>query len=300
MSHDGLPVRVGDDVHAANADRRASACGRLSLLRRALPAAALTAATALVFAACSTGAGSSSAVGSTGPLSSTAASTGASSEASGSTEASAAASGGPLAVIFQPVNGSQVLGGAVLTDQADGTATVEIGIGSTGATDGMPAVLQQGSCADAAGASGSPSSSGLPAASGAPSASEAPMASAAASAAPASAGASAGASAAAGGSAAPSGSGEAASPSASPVSGPPFQLTPLAGGASTTVIATTTSALLAEPFSIVIHGSATDASVVACADISTTSVRVPTASSLASMLPSALPSLGTEASPSGS
>ena len=42
MSHDGLPARAADGAREARADRRASASGRLSLLRHALPAAAVT------------------------------------------------------------------------------------------------------------------------------------------------------------------------------------------------------------------------------------------------------------------
>ena len=291
MSNDGLPTRAVSGARQANADRRAPASpSRLAFLRP-LPVAAIAGATAIIFAACSSGAGSSSSVTSFSPATSSEASSG-SAEASmaASAEASAASSGGPLAVVFQPINGSQVLGGAVITDQADGTATVEIGIGSTGATDGMPATIQAGSCADLT-AGGSAGASGLPTTSGSPSESGAPMASGSTG---------AGASAPSGSSGAPSGSAEAGSPAPSAVTGPPFQLTPLKGGASTTTIASTTSSLLSSPYAIVLGQSATASAPVACADVTTTSVRVPTASNLPSSLPSLLPSLGTEPSPSSS
>lgn len=282
MPHDGLPVRAVSGVHAARADRRGAASARLSLIRHVLPAAAVAGATMLAFAACSgtTGGGSAATSTSSAPESSSAASTEASMEASSSASTSAAASGGTagiVTVIFKPENGSQILGGAVLTDQPDGTTQVQIGIGSTGATDGMPAILEQGSCADlASGASSSAGASGS-LASGAPAASSAP-------------------SAATGGSAAPSGSGEAGSPAPSAVTGPPFQLMPLTGGASTTLIATTTSNLLNTPSAIVLNKSAKESTVAACADITNSSVRVP-----ASAIPSGLvPSTGTEPSPSSS
>ena len=103
---------------------------------------------------------------------------------------------------------------------------------------------------------------------------------------------------AAGGSAAPSGSGEAGSPAPSAVTGPPFQLTPLTGGASTTLVATTVSALTSAPFSIVLSKSATDPTPVACADVTANSVRVPT--TLPSSAASSEPSMGSEPSPSSS
>jgi len=89
----------------------------------------------------------------------------------------------------------------------------------------------------------------------------------------------------------------------SPVAGPPFQLTDLTNGASNTVVQTTNSALLAEPFAIVVTKSATDTTVVACADVTNTGVSLPAASGLESALPSlesALPSLAASLLPSSS
>src|SRR5436305_487283 len=143
MSHDGLPARAGLGAREASADRRAAARSRLTLLRHALPAAAVCGAFTVVFAACTTGAGGGAAAQSAGGLSSATASTEPSMEASAS--ASPSASSGIATVMFQPMNGSQVTGSAVLTDQPDGTTTVQISLGSTGA-EGMAAVLQQGAC----------------------------------------------------------------------------------------------------------------------------------------------------------
>ena len=289
MSHDGLPARAVTGARAARTDRGDTATDRLSLLRHAVPAA-LTGIAVIAIAACNAGSSSSpasSAAASTGTTTSSAeASTGASTEASSSAAASGGATSGFVAVVFAPMNGSQVLGGATIRDQADGSsAEVLIGIGSTDATDGMTAVLQQGACASA-GASGAPGASGSPAASGAG----------------ASAGASAAASAPAasvppaGGSAAPSGSGEAASAAPSPVSGPPYQLTPLTGGASTTLVATTVSAVTSEPYSIVLSKSATDMTPIACGDV----VPGGTQPAGSSSAPSTEPSMGTEPSASSS
>ena len=147
MSHDGLPVRAVSGARVARADRGASATDRLALMRHALPAA-LTTAAILVFAACSsnsTGGSPAPAATSSTAASSAEASTGSSAEASSSAAASGGAASGFVAVVFAPMNGSQVLGGAALTDQSDGSsANVQIGIGSTDATDGMPAVPSAG------------------------------------------------------------------------------------------------------------------------------------------------------------
>jgi hypothetical protein len=195
-----------------------------------------------------------------------------------------------------------VFGGAVLSDLSDGTTAVTIGIVAIGFEDPMPAVLEQGACADltgGAGASGSPAASGGAGASAGASGGAGTVASAspAASTAPAASGG-ATASGGAGASGAPSASASSGIPG--PVSGPPFQLAPVNSGSSNTVIQTTTTDLLATPFAIVVSKSAADPTIVACSDV--TNVPIPTGlpsslpSGLESLLPSALPSLAASGS----
>jgi hypothetical protein len=290
MSYDGLPARADLGVRVARADRRASS-SRSSTLRRGASILGAT-ATALVFAACNSNAAGSGAVSSGGATTSTAPS------AAASPSASAAA--GRLATSFQPANGSSVFGGAVLSDLSDGTTAVTIGIVAIGFQDPMPAVLEQGACADltsGAGASGSPAASADASGGAGASAGASGGAGSVASASPAASTAPAGS----GGASASGGAGASGAPSASassgipgPVSGPPFQLAPVNAGSSNTVIQTTTSALLATPFAIAVSKSAADPTIVACSDVT----NVPIPSSLPSSLPSGLPSLLPSALPS--
>lgn len=286
MSYDGLPARAEIGVRVARADRRASS-GRPSTLRRGAPVLA-AAATALAFVACNSGAAGSGAP-STGTVTASTAPS-----AAASPSASAAAS--RLATSFQSTNGSNVFGGAVLSDLPDGTTAVTIGLVAIGFTDPMPAVLEEGSCTDlaAAGASGSPGASagasgGAGASAGASAATgTVGSASPAASSAPAASGV-ASASGGTTASGAPSASAGSGIPAA--VSGPPFQLAPVNAGSSNTAVMTTTSALLATPYAIVVSKSAADPTVVACSDVTNQPLPSGLPSSLPSGLPSSLPSL---------
>lgn len=294
MSYDGLPARAVSGVRVASADRRASS-GRLSTraIRRGAPMFAAI-ATAIALAACSGGASSSSAPSAAGV------STEPSVEASSSPSASTA---GRLAISFQTTNNSNVFGGAILSDLSDGTTAVTLGVVAVGFEEPLAAVIQQGTCADlAAGASGSPGASASAGASAGASTGTGTTASAPAASGEAMA-SGATASGGAGASAGPSAAASASSGGiASPIPGPPFTLSPVTGGSSNSVIATTTSQLLAEPFAIVLTKSAADSTVVACADVTNTPVPSGLPSSLPSSLPSLLPSLGPslEAEPSSS
>jgi hypothetical protein len=66
-------------------------------------------------------------------------------------------------------------------------------------------------------------------------------------------------------------------------------LTPVSAGSSNTVIQIPLADLLATPSAVVIQKSATDPTVVACADV--TNAPLPIPSGLPSELPSSLPSL---------
>src|SRR5436190_5780657 len=207
MSHDGVSARAETGASETRADRRASSLDAdrhaTHAGRRLASVSALAAAAIVVIAACSS-TGSS-------PSGQVAGATGTPETASvePSLEASPSASA-PTAinVSFQEANGSQIFGGGILSDLGDGTTAVTLGLVATNFKDPLPAVLEQGACADlAAAASGSPGASESAAASA--------EASAEPSAAPSKAAASAGASAGA--------SASAAAPSvglASPVAGP--------------------------------------------------------------------------------
>jgi hypothetical protein len=145
---------------------------------------------------------------------------------------------------FQQANNSGITGGAIVTDLGNNQSAVTIGVVAAGVTDPMPANLAPGDCATmtAGGASASPGASN--AASAAPSV--------AASAAP---------SAAASGSAEPSGSPIPLNP------GDTAKLGDLSAGSSNTVVNIGLDGLLSQPYTIVIYKSATDQTVVACADV---------------------------------
>ena len=146
MSHDGLPARAASGARAATADRRASS-------RKA--ALAVIALAAIAFGACSPAATTAPATaGASGSPS-----TGGASSAP-SIEPSASASAGKLSISFTEANASQVFGGAFINDLSDGaSAAVTIGVVAIGFKDPLPAVLEQGSCANLAGA---PAPSGSP------------------------------------------------------------------------------------------------------------------------------------------
>ena len=207
-----------------------------------LASAGLVAVAILTIAACGSSTSSGGVAGATG----TPAASSPPVSAPVSAPASAPASAGlnQATLQFQQENNSGITGGAILTDLGNSQTAVTIGVVAAGITDPMPASLVPGDCAtmSAGGASPSPGASG--------SASAAP--SVAASAAP---------SAAASGSAAPSGSPVPLNP------GDTAKLGDLSAGASNTVVNIGLDGLLSQPYAVVIYKTATDATVVACADV---------------------------------
>jgi len=207
-----------------------------------LASAGLVATAILTIAACGSSTSSGGVAGATGTP---AASSPPVSAPASAPAASPSASGLNQAILqFQQENNSGITGGAILTDLGNSQTAVTIGVVAAGITDPMPASLVPGDCAtmSAGGASASPAASG--------SASAAP--SVAASGAP---------SAAASGSAAPSGSPVPLNP------GDTAKLGDLAAGASNTVVNIGLDGLLSQPYAVVIYKTATDATVVACADV---------------------------------
>ena len=267
MSHDGLPARAQIGARAASTDRPsvpgASPPGSTHLIGRI---ATIGAITAFAFAACS----SSSGTAAPGASGTSAASTPGSSVASPAPSPSAS---GPTRIVVQVVaeNNSKVTGGAVLSDLGDGSTAVTVGVVAIGFTDPMPAQIVPGNCAAMAGLTPSAAPSGAASMGPTMGPSMAP-----------SSVPSVVASASGGASGSPG-------PSASVDPNGPFPLKDVTGGSSNTVVPTTLSNLLAKPFAIVIHKSAADPTVVACADITAAGIAVP--SGLESTMPSSLPSL---------
>lgn len=240
MSNDGLPERAAIGARAAAADRRAHReTHRTHRIGRGLAVIGAVAAIGLFAAACSPASTASpSSPAATAQLPSTA-------PASESVAPSAAAPT-QIALSFQAANDSKIFGGGIISDLGDGSSAVTIGLVAIGFDDPMPAEIVTGSCADAIAA---PVPSGAP-----PPPSAGP--SAKASAAPASV--------------APS---VAASPTESVAPTPatlPVKLTDVNGGSSNTVVQIGLSGLLASPSAAVVHKSAQDLSVVACADLANT------------------------------
>src|SRR6476469_1316163 len=204
-----------------------------------LASAGLVAAGILAITACGSSTSSGGVAGATG----TPAASSPPVSAPVSAPASAPASAGlnQATLQFQPENNSNITGGAILTDLGNSQTAVTIGVVAAGITDPMPASLVPGDCAtmSAGGASASPGASG--------SASAAPSVAAP--------------SAAASGSAAPSGSPVPLNP------GDTAKLGDLAAGASNTVVNIGLDGLLSQPYAVVIYKTATDATVVACADV---------------------------------
>jgi pilus assembly protein FimV len=206
-----------------------------------LASAGLVAAAVLAITACGSSTSSGGVAGATGTPGTSPA---ASAAASASAEASAAASGLKQALLdFKSENGSTITGGAILTDLGNNQTAVTIGVVAAGVTDPMPASILPGDCTtlSTGGTSGSPAPSGSAAASAAPSA--------------------AAASAAASGSAEPSASAVPLNP------GDVVKLGDLAAGSSNTVVSIGLDGLRSVPYAIVINKSATDTTVVACADV---------------------------------
>jgi trimeric autotransporter adhesin len=205
-----------------------------------LASAGLVAAAVLAITACGSSTSSGGVAGATGTPGTSAV---ASAAASASAETSAAPSGLKQALLdFKSENGSTITGGAILTDLGNNQTAVTIGVVAAGVTDPMPASILPGDCTtlSTGGAAGSPAPSGSAAAS------------AAASAAP---------SAAASGSAEPSASAVPLNP------GDVVKLGDLAAGSSNTVVSIGLDGLRSVPYAIVINKSATDTTVVACADV---------------------------------
>ena len=204
-----------------------------------LASAGLVATAILTIAACGSSTSSGGVAGATG----TPAASSPPVSAPVSAPASAPASAGlnQATLQFQQENNSGITGGAILTDLGNSQTAVTIGVVAAGITDPMPASLVPGDCAtmSAGGASASPGASG--------SASAAPSVAAP--------------SAAASGSAAPSGSPLPLNP------GDTAKLGDLSAGASNTVVNIGLDGLLSQPYAVVIYKTATDATVVACADV---------------------------------
>jgi hypothetical protein len=134
-----------------------------------LASVGIVAAAVIAIAGCGTSTGSGGVAGATGTPASSEAIPPASAPASA--EASAAPSGSGLTLnqlfpAFQAQNGSNITGGAILTDLGNNQTAVTIGVVAAGVTDPMPANIVPGDCASA-GPAGSP---GPAAASAAPSA----------------------------------------------------------------------------------------------------------------------------------
>jgi len=204
-----------------------------------LASAGLVATAILTIAACGSSTSSGGVAGATG----TPAASSPPVSAPVSAPASAPASAGlnQATLQFQQENNSGITGGAILTDLGNSQTAVTIGVVAAGITDPMPASLVPGDCAtmSAGGASASPGASG--------SASAAPSVAAP--------------SAAASASAAPSGSPVPLNP------GDTAKLGDLTAGASNTVVNIGLDGLLSQPYAVVIYKTATDATVVACADV---------------------------------
>ena len=229
----------GLPARAAIGARAAAADRPTSTSRRLAAIAAFGVVTALALAACSGGATQSAGGQSAAPGGSAPAAT-----ASPSGDASVAPSA-PAAtqatLSFKEANASKIFGGGIVTDLGDGSSAVTIGVVAIGFTDPMPAEIVAGDCATAV-AAPTPSTG----------ASIAP-ASPAASTPPASAGASV-----------------APTPATLPV-----KLTDIAGGSSNTVVQIGVADLLASPSAVVLHKSAADATVVACADVTASPLAIP-------------------------
>ena len=205
-----------------------------------LASAGLVAAAVLAITACGSSTSSGGVAGATGTPATSAA---ASAAASASAATSAAPSGLKQALLdFKSENGSTITGGAILTDLGNNQTAVTIGVVAAGITDPMPSSIQPGDCAtlSTGGAAGSPAPSGSAAASVAPSAAP---------------------SAAASGSAEPSASAVPLNP------GDVIKLGDLAAGSSNTVVNIGLDGIRSVPYAIVIYKSATDTTVVACADV---------------------------------
>ena len=269
MSTDGLSARALSGATAAITDRPTATRGHPTRSRRSLlRLAAAGVMTVLALAACSSNNGG--VAGATGtPLATTPAES-----ASPSAEASANASANRALITFQEVNASKVFGGGVLSDLGDGSTAVTVGVVAIGFKDPLTAEIVAGDCENfPAGGTASVAPSAAPSAAESMAASEAP--STAASEAP-SAGASAG-------------------PSVAPTPATlPVKLTDVNGGSSNTVVQIGLADLLGSTSAIVLHKSAADPTVVACADVTMTPAVAPSAG--ASEMPSEQPSSAPSAS----
>jgi len=262
MSIDGLSARALNSVTAAITDRPTARGVHPTRSRRSFVRLAVAGVvTALAVGACSSNSGVAGATGT--PLATTPTET-----ASPSAEPSASAAANRTLISFQEVNASKVFGGGVLSDLGDGSTAVTVGVVAIGFKDPLTAEIISADCEN------------LPySASAAPSAGP-------------SAGASAAASMAA--SEAPSvAASEAASagPSTAPTPASlPIKLNDVNGGSSNTVVQIGLADLLGSTSAIVLHKSAANPLVVACADVTATAA---VSSSAPSEAPSALPSAST-------
>ena len=260
MSYDGLPARA-DGAREAVTDRPARAHRPGHFARMT----AIGALATLAFVGCGNTATSSGAVAGASGTPAASIDTGG---ASPSVEVSPSASAATQALLaFQEANESGIFGGGSITDLGEGASAVTLGVVAVGFTDALPAEIVAGDCATIIAA---------------PAPSVAPAASAGAS---AGTDASPAASAATGSPDASAGAAGSPEPSVAPTPATlPVQLTDVTAGSSNTSIQMPLSELLASPSAVVIHRSAADPTVVACADITDQPLPVP------SNLPSALPS----------
>ncbi len=149
--------------------------------------------------------------------------------------------------VFEAQGGSNLTGGGIVTD-VEGGASVVLGVVAVGAAEALPVAIVEGDCATQSDQGPMPPEGYIPP----PPPSVDPAASAEASPSPEA-------------SAAMSPSAE---PSPSAMSEElPMWLTPIAVGSSNSVIPLSISDLTGAPHSIVIETSATDATLIACADL---------------------------------
>ena len=208
------------------------------------------AAVAVLLAACGDATSTGSVEGVTGAPSVPAQSQSAEPSAMASPSASAALN--QLFPVFQAQPGSDLTGGAIISD-VDTGASVILGIVAPSLVEAtLPAVIIEGDCASQTGQGPTPPPGSIP--------SSSPAAS------PGAASPAASPGAASPGAASPAGS-PAASASAGAATEFPLWLTPIAAGTSNSVIGVTTADLTAAPHAIIIEAGPSDPTIIACADL---------------------------------
>jgi hypothetical protein len=177
-------------------------------------------------------------------------------------------SGNQLFPVFQAQGGSNLTGGAIITD-VDGESSVVIGVVAPGAAEMLPAAIIEGDCASQTGQGPVPPPELFPSPAASGEAGASPAAESPAAASPeASAG---------------------ASPGAGQVSFP-LWLTPVAVGSSNSVIGVGVEDLVSSPHAIIIETSPEDPTLMACADLQE---GAPTQASPGASAPATSPDAGT-------